>query len=100
MYISAALFLFVIIPITMFWHEVEDDETVTNKWRPVLMQWGITIVVAALIIVITFFIFNTAHLPITEYECDLGQTCTNKVGVENTITVGVRFDIYLMAFLC
>lgn len=98
LYILAAIFIFIIIPVAMFWHEVEDDDDVKQKWKPILCQWGVSMLIVTAIVVITYFIFNTAHLPIIEYECPFKQKCTAK-GVETTIAVGVRFDIYIMAFL-
>jgi len=98
LYILAAIFIFIVIPVAMFWHEVEDDDEVKQKWKPILFHWGISMLIVTAIIVITYFIFNTAHLPIVEYECPFKGKCTAK-GVNTTIAVGVRFDIYLIAFL-
>lgn len=99
MYIMAALFLFFIIPLAMFYHEVEDDESKAGKIKSVLCQLGVTLFIILLLVVVMFFLFGKAKIPYKMYSVELGQYGTENPRASH-LTVSVSFDIFIMAFLC
>ncbi|CAE8586784.1 unnamed protein product [Polarella glacialis] len=106
-FITLAVFLIIIVPGAIFYHEVEGDDTVKRKRGYVCCNLCMLIFFSAAVVAISFPFLATAALPVVEYDCqawqdaaavpDVSQTCASGKNAE--VSFKVSFDVYLMAAL-
>jgi len=107
-FIAMAVFLVVIVPGAIFYHEVEGDDTVKRKKRHVVIYLALTFIFAVSVVAISFAFLSTAALPVEVYSCqewqdadaprDDSKICSS--GKPGYVEVQVGFHIYTMAALC
>lgn len=114
---TVACYIVVVIPATMFYHEVEDDVAVKHRRRHVLMQMLFVLIFVICGIVISYTFLAKAQIPVSQYECShwldanddtphhsLGKfTCGEAPGtkpVDSNLTIRVSFPVYIIAMLC
>mmetsp|Transcript_104429 Transcript_104429/g.319816 ORF Transcript_104429/g.319816 Transcript_104429/m.319816 type:complete len:526 (-) Transcript_104429:27-1604(-) len=111
-FVVLGVFLFAVVPATLFYSEVEGDDAVRSKRRYVLCHLGITLFFAVCAIGISFPFLADASLPVVRYTCDHWQgahasfrpdqlaphLCSSKRPAFLDIKVG--FQVYLIAVLC
>eukprot|EP00397_Hematodinium_sp_SG-2012_P020381 GEMP01020994.1.p1 GENE.GEMP01020994.1~~GEMP01020994.1.p1 ORF type:complete len:509 (+),score=87.28 GEMP01020994.1:102-1628(+) len=101
LFILTAVSLIFIIPGTIFYYEVEDDDSVKSKWITVAWQWGACVIITCLIVIIFFFTCNGAQIPVTEYSCPLGTSCIESPNPQASFNaIVVSFEIFIVGLLC
>merc|ERR1712032_1669222 len=68
-FITLAVFLIVIIPGAMFYHEAEDDVAIPNPIRYVFLRMAFMLVFVIAFTSITYAMFSDASIPVREYHC-------------------------------
>eukprot|EP00931_Biecheleriopsis_adriatica_P065881 TRINITY_DN40337_c0_g1_i1.p1 TRINITY_DN40337_c0_g1~~TRINITY_DN40337_c0_g1_i1.p1 ORF type:complete len:534 (-),score=120.07 TRINITY_DN40337_c0_g1_i1:92-1693(-) len=107
-FITLAVFIVLVVPAAMFYHEVEGDDTVKRKRRHVIFYLVLTLIFAAGVVAISFPFLSKATLPVVEYACEAWQDADApysedllcKSGKQTEVQIQVGFQIYLMAALC
>lgn len=106
---TIAVFLVIVVPASMFYHEVEGDDLVKRKRRHVLCYLFGTMFLTISVVAISFPFLSKASLPVTEYECeesawqtadglDGSKICSR--GHQAYVELQVGFQIYIMAAMC
>ena len=68
-YLVIALFVFVIIPLEISFYECDPDWTCKQKISNGFCFFICEVIVVGLLYIITFFIFNKVHIPVTSIKC-------------------------------
>jgi len=109
-FVVLAVFLVVIVPATMFYHETEGDTTIKKPWQHVLCSLGFTLVIVVGGVAISYAGLKEASMPVREYSCshwlnaasgtaEFGESvCSNAEDADLQFSVG--FSIYLVAVMC
>mmetsp|Transcript_52071 Transcript_52071/g.123982 ORF Transcript_52071/g.123982 Transcript_52071/m.123982 type:complete len:540 (-) Transcript_52071:83-1702(-) len=104
-YIVLAVFLILVVPGALFYHEVEDDEDVKRKWLYVLQRLVVVTFFGVLALVGTWPFLADAEIPVQEYACDSWASDVDlEVPVcdqseDAILEVKVSIWIYAIAFL-
>ena len=115
-YLVIAVFVFVIIPLEIAIYECDPDWTCKQKFTNSFCFFVCEVVVVGLLYIITFFLFNKVHVPVTSIKCTLktdiniyssseyitddnsfSQNCKQLEDSELEFTVG--FQVYAIALL-
>mmetsp|Transcript_71073 Transcript_71073/g.169636 ORF Transcript_71073/g.169636 Transcript_71073/m.169636 type:complete len:511 (+) Transcript_71073:64-1596(+) len=106
-FITLAVFIVLVVPAAMFYHEVEGDDMVKRKRRHVLCSLLVTLFFAAAILAISFPFLSKAAIPVVSYTCEEWQSGDSMnlalvcgVGVAREMEVQVGFQIYIVSVLC
>lgn len=111
-FITLAVFLVVVVPGAMFWHEIEDDSDVKKKKCYVACRLLVMIVLAGCAVAISHAFLSEAAIPVTEYTCEKWQsadahddvTQLSRVacaeGQKSHVRIKVGFHVYLIAVMC
>jgi len=107
-YLVIAVFVFVIIPLEIAAYECDPDWTCKQKFTNSFCFFVCEIIVVGLLYIITFFLFNKVHVPVTSLKCnnfisssdgvdDSNSNCDKLEDKELEFTVG--FQVYAIALL-
>jgi len=110
-FITLAIFLVLIVPAAMFYHEVEDSDLVKHKRRHVCCNLTLLLFFSTCTVAISYPFLAEAGLPMVRYDCaesgwmdagDVHSAATTICGggMPYELTIKVSFDIYLIACLC
>ena len=72
-YLVIAVFVFVIIPLEIAIYECDPDWTCKQKFTNSFCFFVCEIVVVGLLFIITFFLFNKVHIPVTSIKCKINM---------------------------
>jgi len=111
-FIILAIFLVLVVPGVMFYHEVEGDDLVKKKRGHVVCHLLITLFFSMCGLAISYPFLSEASLPVVKYTCNkwgaadapidpiqlASIACTD--GVHSDVTVKVGFQVYMIAVLC
>jgi len=109
-FVILAVFLVLIVPAAMFYHEVEGDDFIKKKRGHVLCNLSLTLFFTACTVLIGYPFLSEAEIPVVRYAC--GGTAWSDGdaegeglvicgdGQKTDLTIQVSFDIYLIACLC
>ena len=76
-YLVITVFVFVIIPLEIAIYESDPDATCKEKLCSTFCFFFCEVVVVGLLFLITFFTFNTAHIPVESTKCVANSTLTS-----------------------
>ena len=76
-YLVITVFVFVIIPLEIAIYESDPDATCKEKLCSTFCFFFCEVVVVGLLFLITFFTFNTAHIPVESTKCAANSTLTS-----------------------
>lgn len=110
LYIVYAIMLFGIVPLAISIYEVDPDDSKCKKLFGTIGKFFITIIIAALVFVITFACFGEAYVPIVSVACDLVATPSNAElkfdnyndkcqSNDSTLKITVSFPIFCIGLL-
>jgi len=111
-FITLAVFVVVVVPGAMFWHEIEDDSDVKKKKCYVACRLLVMIALAGCAVAISYAFLSEATIPVTKYTCESWQfadvhddatqlsrgACAE--GQRSHVTIKVGFRVYLVAVMC
>ena len=114
-YLVIAVFVFVIIPLEIAIYESDPDWTCKQKLSNTFCFFFCEVVVVGLLFLITFFTFNTVHIPVESTKCKIGNFTSSEeittasiadkyynqcTAVEDSeIEFTVDFQVYAIALL-
>lgn len=111
-FITLAVFLVLVVPGVMFYHEVEGDDLVKKKRRHVVCHLILTLFFSVCGLAISYPFLSEASIPVVKYACDKWEAADEPldtmqlarrscaVGESSHITVKVGFQVYVIAVLC
>ena len=76
-YLVITVFVFVIIPLEIAIYESDPDATCKEKLCSTFCFFFCEVIVVGLLFLITFFTFNTAHIPVESTKCVANSTLTS-----------------------
>lgn len=74
----SAIFIFLILPISMFYYETEGDPLKSRIWHATLMEFGF-LVISSIIVFVTYGTLSKTDIPIHKHNCDMSVTVDNGV---------------------
>ena len=76
-YLVITIFVFVIIPLEIAIYESDPDWTCKQKLGNTFCFFFCEVIVIGLLFLITYFTFNTAHIPVESTKCAISSTFTS-----------------------
>lgn len=67
---TSAIFIFLILPIAMFYYETEGDELKSRIWHATLMEF-LFLIISSIFVFTTYGTLSKADIPIYKHDCDI-----------------------------